>query len=61
MAYEPHGSRALPIHVTKEYLTVDLITAHLKSWLLSFPGGRFFPHSEEERARVAGLALGGLG
>jgi hypothetical protein len=28
----------------------------LKSKLLTFPGGRFAPHNEEERAQVAGLA-----
>lgn len=40
---------------------VDLITAHLKSKLLSFPsasgGARFAPEDEDERAVVAGLAL----
>src|SRR5919199_2126185 len=51
------GRGALRIRVAKEDLTVDLITAHLKSKLLTFPGGRFFPESEEERAQVAGLAL----
>jgi endonuclease/exonuclease/phosphatase family metal-dependent hydrolase len=51
------GRGALRIRVVKEDLTVDLITAHLKSKLLTFPGGRFFPDDEEERAQVAGLAL----
>jgi hypothetical protein len=50
------GRGALRIHVAEEDLTVDLITAHLKSKLLTFPGGRFAPHNEEERAQVAGLA-----
>ena len=36
---------------------MDLITAHLKSKLLTFPGGRFTPRNEEERAQVAGIAL----
>ena len=55
------GPGALRIRVTKEGLTVYLITAHLKSKLLSFPrfGGQtsFAPRDEEERAQVAGLAL----
>lgn len=40
---------------------IHLLTAHLKSKLLTFPsatgGERFSPHDENERARVAGLAL----
>ena len=52
---------ALRLRVTKNGLTVDLITAHLKSKLLTFPrpGGRssFTPRDEEERAQVAGIAL----
>jgi endonuclease/exonuclease/phosphatase family metal-dependent hydrolase len=51
------GRGALRVRVTKEGLTVDLITAHLKSKLLTFPGGRFTPHNEGERAQVAGIAL----
>ena len=55
------GRGALRIRVTKNGLTVDLITAHLKSKLLSFPrpGGTtsFAPRDEEERAQVAGIAL----
>ena len=56
------GRGALRIRVAKEGLTVDLITSHLKSKLLSFPRpGRqtsFAPRNEGERAQVAGLALG---
>jgi endonuclease/exonuclease/phosphatase family metal-dependent hydrolase len=41
--------------------SIHLINAHLKSKLLSFPGtnnrSRFEPKDENERARVAGLAL----
>jgi endonuclease/exonuclease/phosphatase family metal-dependent hydrolase len=52
---------ALRVRVTKNGLTVDLITAHLKSKLLTFLrlGGRrsFMPRDEEERAQVAGIAL----
>ena len=42
-------------------LSVNLITAHLKSKLLTFPSDtgrtRFSPRNEDERAVVAGLAL----
>ncbi|HEX6708914.1 MAG TPA: endonuclease/exonuclease/phosphatase family protein [Rubrobacter sp.] len=51
---------ALRIRITKDGLTVDMITAHLKSKLLSFPrpgGSSFVPRDEEERAQVAGIAL----
>jgi endonuclease/exonuclease/phosphatase family metal-dependent hydrolase len=52
---------ALRVRVRKDGLAVDLITAHLKSKLLTFsrPGGgaNFVPRDEEERARVAGVAL----
>jgi endonuclease/exonuclease/phosphatase family metal-dependent hydrolase len=54
------GRGALRVRVAKEGLTVDLITAHLKSKLLSFPrpwGTSFIPHDEGERAQVAGIAL----
>ncbi len=37
--------------------TVDLVTTHLKSKLLSYPNGRFSPRDEGERARYAGYAL----
>ncbi len=40
---------------------VQVVCCHLKSKLLSFPGpggtGRFAPHDEGERARVAGYAI----
>ena len=51
---------ALRVRVAKEGLTVDLISAHLKSKLLSFPrpiGTSFTPRNEGERAQVAGIAL----
>jgi endonuclease/exonuclease/phosphatase family metal-dependent hydrolase len=51
---------ALRIRVSKDDLTVDVITAHLKSKLLTFPspeGGPFQPRDEEERAQVGGIAL----
>ena len=34
-----------------------LVTAHLKSKLLTFPGGRFQPDDEDERARFGAYAL----
>lgn len=36
---------------------LDLIVCHLKSKLLSFPGGRFSPRDEGERARFGAYAL----
>jgi endonuclease/exonuclease/phosphatase family metal-dependent hydrolase len=36
---------------------IDYVTCHLKSKLLSFPGGRFSPHDEGERARYGAYAL----
>jgi endonuclease/exonuclease/phosphatase family metal-dependent hydrolase len=36
---------------------VELVTCHLKSKLLSFPGGRFNPRNEGERARYGAYAL----
>jgi endonuclease/exonuclease/phosphatase family metal-dependent hydrolase len=36
---------------------VDLVTCHLKSKLLSYPGGRFNPRDEGERARYGAYAL----
>jgi endonuclease/exonuclease/phosphatase family metal-dependent hydrolase len=54
------GRGALRIRVTKIGFTVDVITAHLKSKLLSFPrpgGSSFAPRDETERAQFAGLAL----
>jgi endonuclease/exonuclease/phosphatase family metal-dependent hydrolase len=67
-------SKGKPIQVTKlgrgslqilveptEDLSINLITTHLKSKLLTFPSStgdpRFSPKDENERARVAGIAL----
>ena len=36
---------------------VHVLTCHLKSKLLTFPGGRFSPRDEDERARFAAYAL----
>jgi|APTNR8051073442_1049403.scaffolds.fasta_scaffold01132_8 endonuclease/exonuclease/phosphatase family metal-dependent hydrolase len=54
------GRGALRVRIGIDGRTVDLITVHLKSKLLSFPsreGGRFQPRDELERAQVAGIAL----
>jgi endonuclease/exonuclease/phosphatase family metal-dependent hydrolase len=54
------GRGALRIRITKDGLTADVITAHLKSKLLTFPrpgGSSFAPRDEEERAQAAGIAL----
>jgi endonuclease/exonuclease/phosphatase family metal-dependent hydrolase len=52
---------ALHVRVTPDGQPVDLITAHLKSKLLTFrrPGGAssFQPRDEGERAQVGGIAL----
>ena len=50
------GRGALRVRVERG-ARIDLITAHLKSKLLSFPNGRFSPRNEGERARYAGYAL----
>jgi endonuclease/exonuclease/phosphatase family metal-dependent hydrolase len=52
------GRGAVGIEVKSESgRSVQLVTAHLKSKLLTFPGGRFVPHDEDERARFAAYAL----
>jgi endonuclease/exonuclease/phosphatase family metal-dependent hydrolase len=52
------GRGAVAITVRSELgQPVQLVTAHLKSKLLTFPGGRFQPHDESERARFAAYAL----
>ena len=55
---EEMGRGAVWITVTSnEGQQVCLVTAHLKSKLLTFPGGRFNPRNEAERARFAAYAL----
>jgi endonuclease/exonuclease/phosphatase family metal-dependent hydrolase len=49
---------ALWVKTTVGGIHVNLVTAHLKSKLLTFPGGLFSTKDEMQRARVAGLALG---
>jgi endonuclease/exonuclease/phosphatase family metal-dependent hydrolase len=52
------GRGALAVTITGGAGTpVRLITCHLKSKLLSFPGGRFSPRDEDERARYGVYAL----
>ncbi len=48
------------IRVVRAGQTIELVTAHLKSKLLSFPrpgGSSFTPRDETERSQVAGIAL----
>jgi endonuclease/exonuclease/phosphatase family metal-dependent hydrolase len=52
------GRGALAINIISDSgKTIRLVTTHLKSKLLTFPGGRFNPHDETERARYATYAL----
>jgi len=51
------GRGALKARASVDGWKVDLVTCHLKSKLLSFPGGRFSPRDEGERARVGAYAL----
>lgn len=52
------GRGALAVTVTTAAGTrVRALTAHLKSKLLSYPGGRFDTHDETERARYGAYAL----
>jgi endonuclease/exonuclease/phosphatase family metal-dependent hydrolase len=51
------GRGALHVRVTLDGEPFDVVTCHLKSKLLSFPGGRFTPRDEGERARYAVYAL----
>ena len=51
------GRPALRARVETDGLALDLVSCHLKSKLLTFPGGRFDPRDEGERARYAVYAL----
>ncbi len=52
------GRGALDVTVTlPDGSTLRLVTCHLKSKLLTFPGQRFSPRDEDERARYAVYAL----
>lgn len=54
---EAMGRPALHARVRRDNRSVDIISTHLKSKLLSYPGGRFSPRDEGERARYAVYAL----
>lgn len=54
---EQMGRPALRARVTAGSTVIDVVSAHLKSKLLTFPGGRFSPRNEGERARYAVYAL----
>jgi endonuclease/exonuclease/phosphatase family metal-dependent hydrolase len=51
------GRPALHVRIGDGADAVDLVSTHLKSKLLTYPGGRFGPHDEGERARYAVYAL----
>jgi endonuclease/exonuclease/phosphatase family metal-dependent hydrolase len=51
------GRGVVRVRVRAGNRDVDLVSCHLKSKLLTFPGGRFSPRDEGERARFAGYAL----
>src|SRR5215216_5757590 len=51
------GRGALQVTVTAHGHPLTLLTAHLKSKLLTFPGDRFQPRDEAERARFGADAL----
>lgn len=51
------GRPALHVRIGDGADAVDLVSAHLKSKLLTYPGGRFGPRDEGERARYAVYAL----
>ena len=57
---ERMGRGALRIRVSASSQNIHVITAHLKSKLLTFPrpgGSSFTPRDEEERSQAAGIAL----
>ena len=51
------GRPALHVRVHVQDTDIDLITAHFKSQLLTFPNDRFNPLDEGERARFGAYAL----
>lgn len=51
------GRPALHVQIELHGLTINVISCHLKSKLLTFPGGRFSPRDEHERTRHAVYAL----
>ncbi|MFC4003160.1 endonuclease/exonuclease/phosphatase family protein [Prauserella oleivorans] len=55
---EQMGRPALKAVADLDGTEVTLVSCHLKSKLLTYPGGRFSPRDEHERARYAVYALG---
>ncbi|ARX82737.1 MULTISPECIES: endonuclease/exonuclease/phosphatase family protein [Streptomyces] len=51
------GRGLFAVRIVTRALTVDAAVCHLKSKLLTYPGGRFQPRDEGERARVGAYAL----
>lgn len=51
------GRGALQVTVRANHRDVRIVTCHLKSKLLTFPGGRFDTDDEDERARFESYAL----
>ncbi|MGH8869911.1 MAG: endonuclease/exonuclease/phosphatase family protein [Actinomycetes bacterium] len=51
------GRPALRVHAEVEGVGIDVVSSHLKSKLLTFPGGRFHPLDEDERVRCGVYAL----
>jgi endonuclease/exonuclease/phosphatase family metal-dependent hydrolase len=51
------GRGALKVSISLDNSEIRLIVAHLKSKLVTYPGGKFSPANEDERARGTGLAL----
>src|SRR5689334_14617410 len=51
------GRGFLAVEAATDAGPLRLAVAHLKSKLLSYPGNRFFPHDEGERARYGAYAL----
>jgi len=55
---EAHAGRGvLAVRIVSGELTLRVAVAHLKSKLLTYPGNRFQPHDEGERARYGAYAL----
>ncbi len=51
------GRGALQVTVDAGTRALRIVTCHLKSKLLTYPGGRFWPRDEDERARYGVYAL----
>ncbi|MCD9874004.1 endonuclease/exonuclease/phosphatase family protein [Streptomyces guryensis] len=51
------GRGFLAVEVATDTGPLRVAVAHLKSKLLTYPGNRFFPHDEGERARYGAYAL----